>query len=41
MPVNWLKLLAVGIGAAVAGLAGTINAALLRARSPATTTPRS
>src|SRR5262245_41059708 len=28
MPVNWLKLMAVGAGAAVAALAGTINAAL-------------
>jgi branched-chain amino acid transport system permease protein len=27
MPVNWLKLLAIAIGAGVAGLAGTINAA--------------
>jgi branched-chain amino acid transport system permease protein len=34
MPVNWLKLLAVGLGAAVAALAGTINAALLQGAFP-------
>jgi branched-chain amino acid transport system permease protein len=34
MPVNWLKLLAVGVGAAVAALAGTINAALLQGAFP-------
>src|SRR5262249_22598021 len=34
MPVNWLKLLAVASGAAVAALAGTINAALLQGAVP-------
>jgi branched-chain amino acid transport system permease protein len=34
MPVNWLKLLAVALGAAVAALAGTINAALLQGAFP-------
>ena len=34
VPVNWLKLLAVGVGAAVAALAGTINAALLQGAFP-------
>ena len=34
VPVNWLKLLAVGLGAAVAALAGTINAALLQGAFP-------
>jgi branched-chain amino acid transport system permease protein len=34
MPVNWLKLLAIGLGAAVAALAGTINAALLQGAFP-------
>jgi branched-chain amino acid transport system permease protein len=34
VPVNWLKLLAVGTGAAVAALAGTINAALLQGAFP-------
>lgn len=34
MPVNWLKLMAVGSGAAVAALAGTINAALLQGAFP-------
>jgi branched-chain amino acid transport system permease protein len=34
IPVNWLKLLAVGVGAAVAALAGTINAALLQGAFP-------
>ncbi len=34
MPVNWLKLMAVGTGAAVAALAGTINAALLQGAFP-------
>jgi len=34
MPVNWLKLLAVAVGAAVAALAGTINAALLQGAFP-------
>lgn len=34
MPVNWLKLLAVGVGAAVAALAGTINGALLQGAFP-------
>jgi branched-chain amino acid transport system permease protein len=34
MPINWLKLLAVGLGAAVAALAGTINAALLQGAFP-------
>ena len=34
MPVHWLKLLAVGVGAAVAALAGTINAALLQGAVP-------
>jgi branched-chain amino acid transport system permease protein len=34
MPVNWLKLMAVGVGAAVAALAGTINAALLQGAFP-------
>jgi ABC-type branched-subunit amino acid transport system permease subunit len=34
VPVNWLKLLAVGMGAAVAALAGTINAALLQGAFP-------
>jgi ABC-type branched-subunit amino acid transport system permease subunit len=34
MPVNWLKLLAIGVGAAVAALAGTINAALLQGAFP-------
>jgi branched-chain amino acid transport system permease protein len=34
MPINWLKLLAVGVGAAVAALAGTINAALLQGAFP-------
>ena len=34
MPVNWLKLLAVGLGAAVAALAGTINSALLQGAFP-------
>jgi branched-chain amino acid transport system permease protein len=29
MPINWLKLLAIGVGAAAGALAGTINAALL------------
>jgi len=34
MPVNRLKLMAVGLGAAVAALAGTINAALLQGAFP-------
>jgi branched-chain amino acid transport system permease protein len=34
MPVNWLKLLAVATGAAVAALAGAINAALLQGAFP-------
>jgi ABC-type branched-subunit amino acid transport system permease subunit len=34
VPVNWLKLLAVGVGAAVAALAGVINAALLQGAFP-------
>jgi len=34
MPINWLKLLAVGVGAAVAALAGTINSALLQGAFP-------
>jgi branched-chain amino acid transport system permease protein len=34
MPVNWLKLLAVAVGAAVAALAGTINGALLQGAFP-------
>lgn len=34
MPVNWLKLLAVAFGAAVAALAGTINGALLQGAFP-------
>jgi len=34
IPVNWLKLLAVAVGAAVAALAGTINAALLQGAFP-------
>ena len=34
VPVNWLKLLAVGVGAAVAALAGAINAALLQGAFP-------
>jgi branched-chain amino acid transport system permease protein len=34
MPVNWLKLLAIGLGAAVAALAGTINAALIQGAFP-------
>jgi ABC-type branched-subunit amino acid transport system permease subunit len=34
LPVHWLKLLAVGVGAAVAALAGTINAALLQGAFP-------
>jgi branched-chain amino acid transport system permease protein len=34
VPINWLKLLAVGVGAAVAALAGTINAALLQGAFP-------
>ena len=34
VPVNRLKLLAVGVGAAVAALAGTINAALLQGAFP-------
>jgi branched-chain amino acid transport system permease protein len=34
MPVHWLKLLAVALGAAVAALAGTINAALLQGAFP-------
>ena len=34
MPINRLKLLAVGVGAAVAALAGTINAALLQGAFP-------
>ena len=34
VPINWLKLMAVGVGAAVAALAGTINAALLQGAFP-------
>ncbi len=34
MPINRLKLMAVGVGAAAAGLAGTINAALLQGAFP-------
>lgn len=34
VPINWLKLLAVGVGAAVAALAGTINGALLQGAFP-------
>ena len=34
MPVNWLKLLAVAVGAAVGALAGTINSALLQGAFP-------
>jgi branched-chain amino acid transport system permease protein len=34
MPTNWLKLLAIGVGASVAALAGTINAALLQGAFP-------
>jgi len=34
MPINWLKLLAIAVGASVAGLAGTINAALLQGAFP-------
>jgi branched-chain amino acid transport system permease protein len=34
MPVNWLKLLAVAVGAGVAALAGVINAALLQGAFP-------
>jgi len=34
MPINWLKLLAVGVGAAAGALAGTINAALLQGAFP-------
>jgi branched-chain amino acid transport system permease protein len=34
IPINWLKLLAVGVGAAVAALAGTINGALLQGAFP-------
>ena len=34
MPINKLKLLAVGVGAGAAGLAGTINAALLQGAFP-------
>jgi branched-chain amino acid transport system permease protein len=34
MPINWLKLLAIGVGAAVAALAGTINSALLQGAFP-------
>jgi ABC-type branched-subunit amino acid transport system permease subunit len=34
VPINWLKLLAIGLGAAVAALAGTINAALLQGAFP-------
>jgi branched-chain amino acid transport system permease protein len=34
IPINWLKLLALAVGAAVAGLAGTINSALLQGAFP-------
>ena len=34
MPINRLKLMAVGVGAAIAALAGTINAALLQGAFP-------
>jgi len=34
VPVNWLKLMAVGVGAAIAALAGTINSALLQGAFP-------
>ncbi len=34
VPINWLKLLAVGVGAAIAALAGTINGALLQGAFP-------
>jgi ABC-type branched-subunit amino acid transport system permease subunit len=34
IPINWLKLLAVGVGAAVGALAGTINGALLQGAFP-------
>ena len=34
MPINWLKLLAVGVGAGVGALAGTINAAILQGAFP-------
>ena len=34
IPANWLKLLAVGLGAGVAALAGTINSALLQGAFP-------
>lgn len=34
VPINWLKLLAVAVGAAVAALAGTINGALLQGAFP-------
>jgi ABC-type branched-subunit amino acid transport system permease subunit len=34
IPINWLKLLAIGVGASAAGLAGAINAALLQGAFP-------
>jgi branched-chain amino acid transport system permease protein len=34
VPINWLKLMAVGVGAAIAALAGTINSALLQGAFP-------
>ena len=34
VPINWLKLLAIGVGAAVAALAGVINGALLQGAFP-------
>src|SRR5207244_6640725 len=34
MPINWLKVLALGVGAAAGALAGTINAALLQGAFP-------
>ena len=34
MPINWLKLLAVGVGAGAGALAGTINAAILQGAFP-------